>query len=85
MQNKLAEDLNNILDRGGKLWPDLKDARFFITGGTGFIGTWLLESFVWLNDRLDLNMSALILTRDADAFGKKAPHLTHHPSIAITR
>lgn len=83
MQNKLAEDLNNILDRGEKLWPDLKDSRFFITGGTGFIGTWLLESFVWLNDRLDLNMSALILTRDADAFGKKAPHLTHHPSIEL--
>ena len=83
MQNKLAEDLNSILDRGRKLWPDLKDARFFITGGTGFIGTWLLESFVWLNDRLDLNMSALILTRDADAFGKKAPHLAHHPSIEL--
>lgn len=83
MQNQLAEDLNSILDRGRPLWPDLKNARFFITGGTGFIGTWLLESFVWLNDRLDLNMSAVVLTRNVEAFSKKMPHLAYYPGIEL--
>ena len=83
MQNRLAEDLNSILDRGQMLWPDLKGARFFITGGTGFIGTWLLESFVWLNDHLDLDMSAVVLTRNAETFSRKVPHLAHHPSIKL--
>ncbi|GBL44293.1 dTDP-glucose 4,6-dehydratase [Sulfuriferula multivorans] len=83
MRNQLAEDLNNILDRGRALWPDIKGARFFITGGTGFIGTWLLESFVWLNDRLNLGMSAVVLTRNAEAFAEKVPHVASHPSITL--
>lgn len=83
MQNPLAEDLNSILDRGRALWPAVKGARFFITGGTGFIGTWMLESFVWLNDQLDLGMSAVVLTRNAAAFADKVPHVASHPSIKL--
>lgn len=83
MQNILEEDLNAILDRGQSLWPAIKGARFFITGGTGFIGTWLLESFVWLNDHLKLDMSAVVLTRDADAFTSRAPHIAGHRGITL--
>lgn len=85
MQNQLAEDLSNILDRGRVLWPALKGARFFITGGTGFIGTWLLESFAWLNDQLDLGMSAVVLTRNAATFADKVPHVASHPSIMLLK
>jgi nucleoside-diphosphate-sugar epimerase len=81
VQNKLQEDLDDILNRGGSLWPALGGARFFITGGTGFIGTWLLESFAWLNERLDLGMQAVVLTRNADAFAGKAPHLANRNDI----
>ena len=55
--------------------------RLFITGGTGFFGCWLLESFVWANDKLDLNAQAMILTRNPQAFQRKAPHLASHPAI----
>jgi nucleoside-diphosphate-sugar epimerase len=81
--NKLEEDLRNILDQGRPLWPQLKGARFFITGGTGFIGTWLLESFVWLNEHLYLDMQAVVLTRNAEAFASRAPHLARHAGITL--
>lgn len=83
MQNRLEKDLNGILEQGEALWPDLRGARFFITGGTGFIGTWLLESFVWLNDHLDLGMSAVVLTRNAQAFRDKVPHVASHQNITL--
>jgi len=81
MSNPLAKDLDHILRHTASLWQELRAKRIFITGGTGFIGSWLLESFAWANDTLDLNASALVLTRDRDTFQKKAPHLAANPAI----
>jgi len=79
--NPLADDLDHILSHTKGLWEELRGKRIFITGGTGFFGSWLLESFAWANDKLDLNVSALVLTRNYDAFQRKAPHLVANPAI----
>lgn len=79
--NPLAGDLDHILSHTEGLWEELRGRGLFITGGTGFLGCWLLESFAWANDKLDLNASALVLTRNYDAFQKKAPHLAANPAI----
>lgn len=81
MKNPLANDLDHILSHTEGLWEELRGQRIFITGGTGFFGCWLLESFAWANDKLRLNASALVLTRNLEAFRKKAPHLAAHPAI----
>lgn len=70
-----AEDLDHVLAHTRKLWAGAKGATFFITGGTGFFGMWLLESFARANDALALGMRAVVLTRDPAAFAQKAPHL----------
>ena len=79
--NSLAEDLDHILTNTRDLWEELRGQRIFITGGTGFFGCWLLESFAWANDKLNLDASALVLSRNPEAFKKKAPHLYHHRAI----
>jgi len=79
--NPLASDLDHILTHTKGLWEDLRGECLFITGGTGFFGCWLLESFAWANDNLDLNASALVLTRNYDAFQKQAPHLAANTAI----
>lgn len=81
LHNPLADDLNFILAHTEHLWGELRGKRLFITGGTGFFGCWFLESFVWANDQLGLNASALVLTRDFRGLEKKAPNLTTHPAI----
>ena len=55
----------------------------FVTGGTGFFGCWLLETFLWANDHLRLDASVVVLTRDGNAFGRKAPHLACHPAVTL--
>lgn len=81
MENILKGDLDHILENTAELWEEVRDKRIFITGGTGFFGCWLLESFAWANAKLDLNASALVLTRSPEDFRRKSPHLFENSSL----
>lgn len=83
MINPLARDLDHVLEHTGDVWNQLKGGRIFATGGTGFFGCWLLESFAWACDRLQLDASLTVLTRSPKAFRRKAPHLAAHPAIHL--
>jgi dTDP-glucose 4,6-dehydratase len=81
--NPLSADLDHIVEQLRPVADELRGARIFITGGTGFVGCWMLESLAWANDRLGLGAEALVLTRDFDAFQKKAPHLASRGDICF--
>jgi len=84
-ENRLAADLEHVLEHTRELWEELRGECIFITGGTGFFGCWLLESFAWANARLGLGAKALVLTRNLQAFRKKVPHLAANPAIQFHR
>ena len=44
--NPLAKDLDRALEQAGAIWQELRGARVFLTGGTGFFGCWLLETLL---------------------------------------
>jgi len=77
----LAYDLQEVQSSTTGLWEALRGRRLFITGGTGFFGSWLLESFCHANRVLRLEASAVVLTRDVASFSAKAPHLAADPAI----
>jgi dTDP-glucose 4,6-dehydratase len=83
MRNPLARDLDHVLAQTGGLWKELRGARVFVTGGTGFFGCWLLETFLWANDHLRLDASVVVLTRDPNVFRTKTPHLACHPAVTL--
>src|SRR5580704_2594833 len=81
MPNLLAQDLDHVLTCTNGIWDELRGARLFVTGGTGFFGCWLLESFAWACDRLDLDATMTVLSRSPELFQSKLPHLARHSSI----
>ena len=85
MGNPLARDLDHVLAHTTEIWDALRGQRVFVTGGTGFVGTWLLESFAWANDRFGLNAKAVVLTRHPEAFRSKAPYAATHRSVELFR
>jgi nucleoside-diphosphate-sugar epimerase len=83
IDSPLKDDLNDVLRRVGRDWEPLRGERIFLTGGTGFIGCWLLESLVWANRELNLKAHASVLTRNSERFRRKAPHLAGDPMISL--
>lgn len=81
MISYLSKDLNYILLKTNFLWDELRNQKIFITGGTGFFGRWLLESFIWINKKLKLNAKATILTRNIKYFAEKYPVLFNEKSL----
>jgi dTDP-glucose 4,6-dehydratase len=79
----LDDDLDFVRHAVGESWNALRGERIFITGGTGFIGRWLLESLRHADQQLGLGVRVTILTRDAEAFRCKAPHLAGYPGFTM--
>lgn len=77
----LAADLKEVLAQTQSVWSQLRNASLFITGGTGFIGCWLLEALRHADQSLGLNLQVHVLTRDPEAFRRKAPHLADYPAF----
>jgi dTDP-glucose 4,6-dehydratase len=77
------QDLNHILNETGPLWDELRNQHLFLTGGTGFFGCWLTESFLHINRALRLNAHLTVLTRDPSAFARKCPHLAADPALTL--
>lgn len=77
----LQNDLDDILAATLPLWSQLDGGHFFITGGTGFIGSWLLETLRHANHKGVANVQATVLTRDIDAFRQRSPQLAGEPNF----
>jgi nucleoside-diphosphate-sugar epimerase len=81
--NPLADDLDHVLEHTRDLWEELRGNRIFITGATGFFGCWLLETFAWANERLNLNAKATILTRNPAKLKQNVPHLADSLDVIV--
>ena len=72
---KLQDDFEKIISDSSLSFTCLQDAHIFLTGGTGFIGTWILESVYFSNHTQHSKIQVTVLTRNPENFRIKNPHL----------
>lgn len=77
------EDLKHVLHHTVGLWEAVRGRRVFLTGGTGFVGKWLLETLLYANSALALDCHVVVLTRRPEAFVEEVPHLGRHPAVTL--
>jgi nucleoside-diphosphate-sugar epimerase len=78
----LREDEDTILARP-EIWEPLRDARVLLTGGTGFVGKWLLCALVVAEQALALNLRVTVLTRDPAGFASSYPSLAEDRAVDL--
>jgi len=57
----------------------LRGQHVFVSGGTGILGTWLLELIKVLNENHDFGLKVTVFSRNARSFGVRWPHLGQAP------
>lgn len=60
------EDLDLILSKTSSFWRRYRGARFLLTGGTGFIGNWLVQAVQHANDTLGVRIHLCVPTRNVN-------------------
>ena len=78
MKRLPVEDLEHIYQNTQDIWESIRGKSIFVTGGTGFFGKWLLESFIYVNEKLSLNAKITTLTRNPEVFLKEFPFYKDH-------
>jgi len=72
------DDLDAALARVSDSALELRGARIFVTGGTGFLGQWLLAFLAHARARLSLDFQVVALTRDPARFLGAHPDFSGH-------
>lgn len=70
----LIEDLNTSFD-DIKSIESLKNKVIFVSGACGFMGSWLLESILFLNSTYDFNIKVYATAKEIEKYKLKFPHL----------
>jgi len=78
-----SEDLARILARSSADVQAIGEGDLLLTGGSGFLGSWLLESFLQARDALGFPGSIHALTRDPVAFLGRFPHLRGRRGLVL--
>jgi dTDP-glucose 4,6-dehydratase len=83
MTKGISSDFARFRGDAPRRWEPYGQSRVLLTGGTGFVGKWLLEFLLWAIDELDLDSAVTVLTRDPGAFRSAHPRLATHPRVTL--
>lgn len=82
----LQADLQGVLDCvDARVWEALRGRSIFVTGGTGFVGSWLVEALLQARKNHAPGLSVTVLSRDPGVFLGAYPQLAADAALRLHR
>ena len=81
----LGEDVETIAAVPESTWERLRGSRILLTGGTGYVGTWLVAALAWANRTKGLDATALIVSRKPEEFLAREPWVTRQSWVRFVQ
>lgn len=85
MENLILENLSKSFQNIVPKLEQLKGSTILITGGTGFMGSWIARALVWLNDNFNFGCKIILLARDPENLERSDPKLYRRSDITYLR
>lgn len=80
----VEQDIARILEAVGDDFRRFSGQPLLLTGGTGFVGQYLLRTLLALNDRvLSEPCRIYVVTRNPGLAQARLPHLAHRPDVVL--
>lgn len=79
------EDLELIANKLNTDFNFYRNKKIFLTGGTGFFGKWLLESFIHLNEIHKLNITVTVISRAPKKFLDSQPKIKNYTKFKFIK
>lgn len=84
-QKFVTEDCERLFSEvSGKL-ESLAGSGLLITGGSGFMGSWISELVCYMNQSHKMGIRLFLLDRDRDLFASRQPHIAEANGVEFMR
>jgi nucleoside-diphosphate-sugar epimerase len=80
---EIRQDCLNACAAQANIRAGLARQHIAVTGGTGFLGTWIAEMVAALNDEHKLGITLELYARNITEWQHKVPHLAARPDIRV--
>lgn len=79
----ILEDYQQVVANKAPTLSGLKNSVVVITGGTGFVGTWLAGCIAFLNDTYAFNTQIILIAKNIDEFKRNKQHLAKRSDLKL--
>jgi nucleoside-diphosphate-sugar epimerase len=81
----VRQDCLRVLENRTHVLDSLRNSNLVVIGGTGFVGTWVAELIAALNDSFKFGINLSLISRSADQFSNRLPHLANRSDITLIK
>ncbi len=81
--DSILEDYNHVVADKASSFANLKNDVVVLTGGTGFIGTWIAGLIAFLNDYYAFNTQIILIAKNIEMFKRNRPSLAHRNDVRL--